>query len=213
MENIFDINGVFVNTERLVLSDINESEHDEYIKLLNDESRKVVAAMDNINRDAEKELNACYNDNEAYFIRLSEHKESTVVTMTIRENGAFCGYCQLRGTDKKLPEIFVDIAEENRGKGIGFETAKAVIEKARGIFNAEGFKALIDVHNAPAVKIAEKLNAEKNEDIVREKYGEMYDQSKALRAMILEKYGDDENNPMLPLLTQLATLPEGYIIK
>ena len=31
--------------------------------------------------------------------------------------------------------------------------------------------------------------------------------------MILEKYGDDENNPMLPLLTQLATLPEGYIIK
>ena len=133
--------------------------------------------------------------------------------MTIRENGAFCGYCQLRGTDKKLPEIFVDIAEENRGKGIGFETAKAVAEKARGIFNAEGFKALIDVHNAPAVKIAEKLNAEKNEDIVREKYGEMYDQSKALRAMILEKYGDDENNPMLPLLTQLATLPEGYIIK
>lgn len=92
----------------------------------------------------------------------------------LRDTGTFCGTVGLWNPHGwPEPEVGWTLLPTARGKGIAFEAALCARKYAYDVLDWETIISLIDLENAPSIRLAERLGAKHDGNFVHERFGEM----------------------------------------
>ena len=113
-DDLFDANGIFLQTERYTLRRILAAEKPNYESLAKEEHPDFL-------QNAENAL--------AWDDLLSE--DHLTCSILQRDTGAFCGFCQLQWVFSDTPELGIDLLPEYHQKGIAAEILPPFLKQAK----------------------------------------------------------------------------------
>lgn len=141
-DDLFDTSGIFLRTERYLLHRISPEEKEAYETLAEAERPSFLHSSDGISVLAWDEL-------------LSE--DHLTCSILRKDNGAFCGFCQLQWVFSDTPELGIDLLPEYQKKGVSAEVLPSFLNHAKMLLKNNYFYSKIKKNNIPSQKLAEKI--------------------------------------------------------
>ncbi|WP_458406995.1 GNAT family N-acetyltransferase [Anaerotignum sp.] len=141
-DDLFDANGIFLQTENHILRRILPEEKESYETLAQAENPDFLCASEGVSALAWEEL-------------LSE--DHLTCSILQKDTGAFCGFCQLQWVFSDTPELGIDLLAEYQRTGIAAEVLPPFLSQAKKLLKCDHFYSKIKKNNIPSQKLAEKI--------------------------------------------------------
>ena len=141
-DDLFDAGGIFLQTEKYILRRVLQEEKEQYEVLAQAENPDFLQASDSVSALAWDEL-------------LSE--DHLTCSILRKDNGAFCGFCQLQWVFSDTPELGIDLLPEYQKKGVSAEVLPPFLNHAKMLPKNNYFYSKIKKNNIPSQKLAEKI--------------------------------------------------------
>ena len=139
-DDLFDADGIFLQTEGYTLYRILSAEKPQYESLAQAEHPDFLRNTGN---------GLAWDD-----LLSEDHLTCSILQ---RDTGAFCGFCQLHWVFSDVPELGIDLLPEYHQKGIAAEILPSFLKQAKMLLKNEYFYSKIKKNNIPSQKLAEKI--------------------------------------------------------
>lgn len=139
--DLFNANGIFLQTENYLLRRISPEEKPYYETMARAETPEFLSSG-SAAAPAWDEL-------------LSE--DHLTCSILRRDTGAFCGFCQLQWLSSPAPELGIDLLPEYQKLGVGAEVLPPFLSRAKKILGCPYFYSKIKKNNLASQKLAEKI--------------------------------------------------------
>lgn len=135
---LHDSKGVIAVTDRLVLRRPDKCDKADYIDTIVEDKPFL--------RDYKEDGDRGRALRDGYWDSVMDDS-SLFATVSLKENGAFCGYCSIEKPDIEPYELGINLRKSFQAQGIGPEVISALVDAIEAIMGPKSFAARIDVKN------------------------------------------------------------------
>lgn len=142
--DLFDANGIFIETEKYILRRILPEDLPYYQSLAQKESPDFLQSVSLSGASA-----LAWED-----LQQEDHLTCSILAKDTR---AFCGFCQLQWVFSPTPELGIDLLPECQKQGIAAEVLPVFLDQAKKLLPIDYFYSKIKKNNIPSQRLAEKI--------------------------------------------------------
>lgn len=142
--DLFDTNGIFIQTERYMLRRILPEDQPFYQQLAKEETPAFLQ-------------NTSLTDTSILAWEDLMEEDHLTCSILQKDTQTFCGFCQLQWIFTSTPELGIDLLPQYQKQGIAKEVLPALLFQAKKLLPIAYFYSKIKKNNPPSQRLAEKI--------------------------------------------------------